>query len=175
MTGGSGRYEITQAATDSVLEGLSRHGLTGPPGVTIQWQEMAAGIVADAVSKLAWIEPPTTRRQDELDGEYVLSLRAQATAADLQAEHARALSSLVERSEELADLQTELTRRQLAEVGGAVNEYTLWKDALLIAATVCPYDSDLADLELFATQIRESLRWAGNAPVDEADPIDEGE
>lgn len=131
-----------------------------------------AAALQDALPLLEWEDPPISKRQDELDGEYVVSLRAQRRAADLQAEHSQALARLVERSEELADLQAELTRRQLAEIGTVVNDYTLWRDALMIAATA---DSDwhgTTHLENVARPIRESLRWAGNPPEKPAESND---
>jgi hypothetical protein len=138
-----------------------------------------AAALQDALPLLEWEDPPISKRQDELDGEYVVSLRAQRRAADLQAEHSQALARLVERSEELADLQAELTRRQLAEIGTVVNDYTLWRDALMIAATTARADGPIDDpdarteyLETVARPIRESLRWAGNPPEKPAESND---
>lgn len=184
MTGQPGRYEVTPEARESVLAILGSNSISGPPGMdSEQWSLLADVLIQTALPLLRVVEPATTQRQDELDGEYVLSMRAQANAATLQAEHSAALARLVEKSEELAELQAELTRRQLAEVGGAVNAYTLWKDSMLIAATgMHPEDAKsqavealTRRLESLARPIRESLRWAGDPPpTSDTDRITDG-
>jgi hypothetical protein len=162
---GEPTVDITQEARNAVLEVLGTY-VQAQPEMAMDgaaWDRLADEAIRAAMPWLRYVEPPITQRQNELDGETVATLRAQRLAAESQAEHSRALAALVESSHELSYLQTQLAQRQIAEMDAGVTEYTLWRDALLIAATTCLHD-DIDHLVIVARPIRESLRMAGYPP-----------
>lgn len=120
MTTPAGRFEMTELARLAVLNALEEAGLTqandDPPGGGKTWLGLAEQIIRAAVPHLEWADPPISKRQDELDGEYVLTVRAQRAAAEQQAVHFASLTDLVVESRDLALLQTEVAKLSIAEL-----------------------------------------------------------